>query len=184
MSVGLSERGSSTPASADALLLGGSMSRFGRRRHAGGPHPAHDTTRRNDPPRGRLSAFELSAGEYRALVRVIEHAQARLALAGAGDTDTDTIRNASGAELLPSLRARADAARDRGADGVPMLATEVRHLEAAVVNLESYGGHEAVLCEGYTLLEECEDRQRRARSAHMADGILTLDQRTPPAASR
>lgn len=156
------------------------MSRFGRRRHAGGPHPAHDTTRRSDPPRGRLSAFEVSAGEYRALVRVIEHAQARLALAGAGDTDT--IRNAGGAELLPSLRARAVAARDRGTDGVPMLATEIRHLEAAVVNLESYGGHEAVLCEGYTLLEECEDRQRRARSTHMADGILTLDQRTPPAA--
>lgn len=157
------------------------MSRFGRRGHAGDPHPAPDTAPLDGRPRGYLSAFELSVREYRALVHVIEHARARLTLAGVGDTDT--IRNASGAELLPPLHARAHAARDRGADGVPMLATEIRHLEAAVVNLESYSGHEAVLCEGYALLEQCEDRQRGAQAAHMVDGILTLDQRTPPAAS-
>ncbi|MEV7244727.1 hypothetical protein AB0N92_26275 [Streptomyces sp. NPDC093248] len=64
------------------------------------------------PPDGP-PAFELSLPEYRALVRVIEHAQA--CLVRHSGSDDETIRNASGAELASLLRRRAAAADGQGA---------------------------------------------------------------------
>ncbi|MFF0835348.1 MULTISPECIES: hypothetical protein [unclassified Streptomyces] len=99
-------------------------------------------------------AFGLSVPQYQAVVGVIEHARACLVLRSG--SDAATIHNASGGELASLLHQRASAARARGVREVPMLPGEIRHLEAAVLNLESYGGHETVLCEGYALLEHCE----------------------------
>ncbi|MGW1591433.1 hypothetical protein [Streptomyces sp. NPDC002386] len=132
------------------------------------------------PPDGP-TAFALSLPEYRALVRVIEHAQACLVRHSC--SDDETIRNASGAELASLLRRRAAAADGRGAAGVPMLAREIRHLEAAVVNLESYGGHETVLCEGYALLDRCESLREGAGIARTGEGVINLGSPTPPAAT-
>lgn len=47
--------------------------------------------------------------------------------------------------MLPHLCMRAGVALVWSAAGVLMLVSEIRHVEAAVVNLESYGGHETVL---------------------------------------
>ncbi|MEW2256878.1 hypothetical protein [Streptomyces sp. NPDC047869] len=63
---------------------------------------------------------------------------------------------------------------------MPMLAREIRHLEAAVVNLESYGGHETVLCEGYALLERCEALKEGAGAARVHEGVITLGSHTAP----
>ncbi|MFD7242354.1 hypothetical protein [Streptomyces massasporeus] len=108
---------------------------------------------------------------------MIEHA--RQCLEADSDADPQTIRNASGAELLPLLYARAGAALACGADGVPMLVCEIRHVEAAVVNLQSYGGHESVLCEGHALLERFAVRGKQARTGRTVDGVLRLPRPTP-----
>jgi len=157
------------------------MQRFGARRRTRVPDPATGATRPEGRPTDGLPAFELSLPEYRTLVRVIEHAQACLVLRSG--SDAETIRNASGAELTPLLHQRAADSHARGADGLPMLACEIRHLEAAVLNLESYGGHETVLCEGYALLERCETLEEDAQTARMTEGVLSLGRHTPPAAS-
>ncbi|MFD0542947.1 hypothetical protein ACFQ1B_07060 [Streptomyces mexicanus] len=106
---------------------------------------------------------------------MIRHA--RELLETEADTDPETLRNASGAELLPLLRSRARAALASGADGVPMLVYEIRHVEAAVVNLASYGGHETVLCEGHALLDRLAAHARQARRGRSVDGVLTLPRR-------
>ncbi|GGW81628.1 hypothetical protein GCM10010503_68660 [Streptomyces lucensis JCM 4490] len=158
------------------------MSGFGRRRRTDAPDPAAGAVAAAGPAADGSLAFELPPPHYEALVRVIEHAHACLTLRSG--SDAGTIRNAAGAELLPLLRPRADAARARGAGGVPVLVCEIRHLEAAVVNLESYGGHETVLCEGYALLERCVALRDSAHAARVVDGVLTLGRRTPPPAGR
>ncbi|MER5834934.1 hypothetical protein ABT116_29885 [Streptomyces sp. NPDC002130] len=124
-----------------------------------------------------LLAFEITRADFQALTRVIEHARERLeAESGA---DRQTIRNASGEELLPLLYSRAGAAIACDGDGVPMLVCEIRHLDAAVVNLESYGGHETILCEGHTLLERFAVLSKQTRAALTVDGILRLPRSTP-----
>ncbi|MFE5402750.1 hypothetical protein ACFQ9Z_15470 [Streptomyces sp. NPDC056580] len=115
---------------------------------------ARRRTKASGPAGESPPAFELSLPEYQAVLRVIEHARACLVLRSG--SDAATIHNASGAELASLLHQRASAASARGVCEVPMLAGEIRHLEAAVLNLESYGGHETVLCDGYALLERCE----------------------------
>ncbi|MEU1707832.1 hypothetical protein ABZ478_21000 [Streptomyces sp. NPDC005706] len=157
------------------------MRGFGARRRTRVPGSPTGATLPEGRPTDRLPAFELSLPEYRALVRVIEHAHACLVLRG--DCDAETVRNASGAELAPLLRQRAAATDGQGGGGVPMLAREIRHLEAAVVNLESYGGHETVLCEGYALLERCESLKEGDRTARVHEGVITLGSHTPPAAT-
>ncbi|MFB8247590.1 hypothetical protein ACFC5X_21410 [Streptomyces sp. NPDC055952] len=117
-------------------------------------------------------AFELAHADYQMLTRVIEHARERLE--SAGDADARTIRNASGAEVLPVLYARAGAALASGAEGVPMLVSEIRHVEAAVLNLQSYGGHETVLCEGHSLLQRLAVLAQEARTGRTVDGVLRL----------
>ncbi|MFI9810144.1 hypothetical protein ACIHEJ_38625 [Streptomyces sp. NPDC052301] len=124
------------------------------------------------PQPAGLLAMELSTVDYQALVRVIEHAQS--CLEAHSDSDAATIRSAGGAELLPLLYPRAGLALARGVGNVPLLESEIRHVEAAVINLESYGGHETVLCEGYGLLRRLTELTTRAREAHVQDGVLTL----------
>ncbi|MGW3989940.1 hypothetical protein [Streptomyces sp. NPDC004830] len=103
---------------------------------------------------------------------MIEHARQRLE--ADSDADAQTIGNASGAELLPLLHARAAAVPASGAAGVPMLVSEIRHVEAAVINLQSYGGHETVLCDGHSLLERLAVLAREARTGRIVDGVLRL----------
>ncbi|MFD7996249.1 hypothetical protein [Streptomyces mexicanus] len=136
-----------------------------RRGSAPAPHGQHDL------------AFALTPTEFRTLIRVIRHARERLETEA--DTDPETLRNASGAELLPLVRSRARAALASGADGVPMLVSEIRHVEAAVVNLASYGGHETVLCEGHALLDRLAAHARQARRGRSVDGVLTLPPSSP-----
>ncbi|MEU3838829.1 hypothetical protein AB0E88_02130 [Streptomyces sp. NPDC028635] len=121
---------------------------------------------------------ELSHSDFRSLVRVIEHA--RTQLEEAGDSDAETIGNASGADLLSLLYPRVGTAVARGC-GVALLVSEIRHLEAAVVNLETYGGHETALIEGYALLERLDALRGEATTAQLVDGILTLPQPAPHA---
>ncbi|WP_307825685.1 hypothetical protein [Streptomyces sp. MBT33] len=138
--------------------------------------------RRRDEPasdfRDADVAIELSQADFRILVRVIEHARERME--AVGGSDTDTIRNASGVELLPMLYPRVGTAVARG-HAVAMLVSEIRHVEAAVINLESYGGHETVLVEGYALLKRLTALKEWARVAETVDGILTLPRPAPHA---
>lgn len=76
--------------------------------------------------------------------------------------------------LPPLLYPRAGLALAWGCAGVPMLVSEIQHGEAAVINLESYGGHETVLCEGYGLLERPDELKGRAQQAQTVDGVLVL----------
>ncbi|MEU4038498.1 hypothetical protein [Streptomyces collinus] len=122
-------------------------------------------------------AIELTPADFQVLVRVIEHA--RLCLEAHSGSDAVTIRNASGAELPPLLYPRAGLALAWGCTGVPMLVSEIQHVEAAVINLESYGGHETVLCEGYSLLERLDELKGRAQQARTVDGVLVLGARPP-----
>ena len=137
--------------------------------------------RRDEPvsdARDTPVAFALSQTDFRTLVRVVEHARERME--ATGGSDADTIRNASGAELLPVLYPRVGTAVARG-HGVAMLVSEIRHVEAAVINLESYGGHETVLVEGYALLKRLATLKEQAAAAETVDGILTLPPPTPRA---
>lgn len=136
---------------------------WGRRRRESAPAPRAGTDQ---------LAFELARIDFQLLTRVIEHARQRLETES--DADAQTIRNASGAELLPVLYARAGAALASGAEGVPMLVSEIRHVEAAVINLQSYGGHETVLCEGHSLLQRLAALAREARTGRTVDGVLRL----------
>ncbi|CAL9545632.1 hypothetical protein [Streptomyces sp. enrichment culture] len=96
-------------------------------------------------------AFEIGAAELCALERVARHAEERLReLSGSPDR---IVTAASAAGLVEVLHGRARTARALGRAGVPLLVEEIGAVEAAVLNLESYGGHEAVLCEGYALLD-------------------------------
>jgi hypothetical protein len=148
--------------------LGASVAWFSRRRRI---EPVPE-------PHGEPLAVELSQSDFRTLVQVIEHARERLeAVSG---SDADTIRNASGAELLPVLYPRVGTAVARGCP-VAMLVSEIQYLEAAVVNLESYGGHETALVEGYALLERLERLKGLAKAAERVDGILTLPRPMPHA---
>ncbi|EDY55485.1 conserved hypothetical protein [Streptomyces sviceus ATCC 29083] len=123
-------------------------------------------------------AIGLTQADFQCLVRVIEHARERLE--DAEDSTPETVRNASGAELLSLLYPRVGTAVAHDCD-VAMLASEIRYLEAAVVNLESYGGHQSVLCEGYTLLERIDSLRSDERQAQLIDGILTLPRSAPRA---
>ncbi|MEV0299837.1 hypothetical protein [Streptomyces prasinus] len=64
-----------------------------------------------------------------------------------------------------------------------MLITEIGQVEAAVLNLESYAGHEAVLCLGYALLQELETRRDACRSLCLVDGVWAITDETGESAS-
>ncbi|MFJ6571200.1 hypothetical protein ACIQNU_27675 [Streptomyces sp. NPDC091292] len=111
------------------------------------------------------------------LVEIFEHAHAQIAKLS--DADRETLANASGVILIPSLYARAGLAAIQRRDGIPLLVSEVGLLEAAVTNLESYEGHEAILCAGYELLEIFTNRANRkkknANPLRYVHGILVFE---------
>jgi hypothetical protein len=117
-------------------------------------------------------AFEITMDELRAIERVTLHARAQLrALSG---SSAATIAEASGSPLVPVLYERAGAAHALGRSGIPMLVSEIGHVETAVINLESYAGHEAVLAEGYTLLNRLAFLTGQARVGQEIGGVVTL----------
>ncbi|MEV0642312.1 hypothetical protein AB0I77_46850 [Streptomyces sp. NPDC050619] len=117
-------------------------------------------------------ALAISIREVVALVEVLEHAHVQIARLS--DADERVISNASGSLLIPTLYARAGLAASWGRDRIPLLASEVGLLEAAVVNLESYEGNEVVLCSGYELLEVLATRKQEPRSLRHIHGILAF----------
>ncbi|QIJ62807.1 hypothetical protein [Streptomyces sp. JB150] len=122
-------------------------------------------------PRPQL-AFEITMDELRAIERVTLHARAQLRALSGGSAAT--IADASGSPLVPALHERAGAAHALGRPGIPMLVSEIGHVEAAVLNLESYAGHEAVLAEGYTLLKRLAFLTGQARVGQEIGGVVTL----------
>ncbi|MGW0822153.1 hypothetical protein [Streptomyces sp. NPDC002845] len=123
------------------------------------------------------SAFEITADELRTIERVTFHARAQLRRLS--DSSASTITDASGSALVPVLHERAGAAHALGSPGIPMLVSEITHVEAAVLNLESYDGHETVLCEGYTLLNRLAFLKGHARVTQEIGGVVTLPGETP-----
>ncbi|MFJ3671064.1 hypothetical protein ACIPSE_31840 [Streptomyces sp. NPDC090106] len=103
---------------------------------------------------------------------VVDHAYAQLM--SLSDADQDVIANASGTVLLPELYARSGWAALRDADVIPLLVDEIGQLEAAVLNLESYGGHEVALVAGYGLLESFGGRDRNVHPLHRVHGVLAF----------
>ncbi|MCQ4202200.1 hypothetical protein ACFW6Q_19585 [Streptomyces sp. NPDC058737] len=126
---------------------------------------------------GELRAFGLSQREIQAVARLIGHTHHLLAQRSG--SDDDTLRNASGAELLSLLYPRIGLVIARGGSGAAMRVAEIRHVEAAILNLESYGGHETVLCEGYALLARLEELAGEACEAQLVDGVLALPGQAP-----
>ncbi|KUL43774.1 hypothetical protein [Streptomyces regalis] len=117
-------------------------------------------------------AFEITMDELRAIERVTFHARTRLR--ELSDSPASTVIDASGSALVPVLYERAGAAHALGSSGIPMLVSEITNVEAAVLNLESYAGHEVVLCEGYTLLNRFAFLKGQARVTQEIGGVVTL----------
>jgi hypothetical protein len=114
----------------------------------------------------------ISIREMVALVEIFEHAH--IQIAELSEANRKTISSASGSALIPSLYARAGLASSGGRGGIPLLASEVGLLEAAVINLESYEGNEVVLCAGYELLDSFAHRMRNVYPLSRTHGILTF----------
>jgi len=154
--------------------------RLWKRRRPNGPNGEGDGVgARVEGPAEGLRAFAVGQDDILTIARVIGHAE-ELLTAHSG-SDRETIRNASGAELLSLLYPRIGLVIARGGSGAPMQVSEIRHLEAAIINLESYGGHETVLCDGYALLARLRARSGETRAARTEDGILTLPDPAPRA---
>jgi hypothetical protein len=117
-------------------------------------------------------AFEITMDELRMIERVTRHARARLR--ELSDSSESTITNGSGSALVPVLYERAGAADALGRSGIPMLIGEIAQVEAAVLNLESYAGHETVLCDGYSLLNRLAFLKGRVRVTQEIAGVVTL----------
>ncbi|MFD5425272.1 hypothetical protein [Streptomyces sp. NPDC127084] len=115
-----------------------------------------------------------------ALVETFEYAHAQIAVRS--DADDETIAKASGSLLIPALYARAGFAAGRQSDRIPLLVSELGSLEAAVLNLESYGGHEAALCVGYGMLDSLGKREAGTGNLRSVHGILAFaDEAADPA---
>lgn len=84
-------------------------------------------------------AIPITILEMVSLIGIFEHAQIRIS--ALSDVDRKTIASASGSTLIPSLYARAGLASSRGRDGIPLLASEIGLLEAAVINELFQSGH-------------------------------------------
>jgi hypothetical protein len=117
-------------------------------------------------------AFAITMDELGSIERVTLHARTQLRkLSG---SSSSTVIDASGSALVPVLYERAGAADALGQSGIPMLVSEIAHVEAAVVNLESYDGHEVELCEGYALLNRLAFLKGQARVTQEIGGVVTL----------
>ncbi|MER5210448.1 hypothetical protein ABT063_07700 [Streptomyces sp. NPDC002838] len=142
------------------------MSIFGRRSKRAAGRAASDAAPQPPP------AFAITMDELPSIERVTFHARAQLRkLSG---SSASTVIDASGSALVPVLYERAGAAHALGHSGIPMLVSEIAHVEAAVVNLESYDGHEVVLVEGYTLLNRLAFLKGQARVTQEIGGVVTL----------
>ncbi|MFE9313332.1 hypothetical protein ACFYM5_38105 [Streptomyces sp. NPDC006706] len=106
------------------------------------------------------------------LIELFEHACTQIT--ELSDADKETIANASGSTLIPALYARAGLASSRHRDNIPLLASELGLLEAAVINLESYEGSEVMLCVGYELLDSFAHRKRNTYPLRRIHGILSF----------
>ncbi|MFD4613728.1 hypothetical protein [Streptomyces sp. NPDC058440] len=106
------------------------------------------------------------------LVEIFEYAHAQIA--ELSSADEKTIASASGSALIPALYARAGLASSQLRDDLPLLTGELRLLEAAVINLESYEGSEVMLCTGYELLDSFTQRRRNVHPLRLVHGILSF----------
>lgn len=131
-----------------------------RRDEASAPATSHQDSR----------AIPITFGETDALVAVFEHAYTRIR--ALSDADAQTLARASGSALIPVLYARVGLASCRRRSVIPLLTEELSALEAAVVNLQSYGGNEVVLCTGHDLLDEFSGRRENTRPLSYEHGIL------------
>lgn len=143
------------------------MSIFGRRSKRAARRAASVDAPQLPPP-----AFAITMDELRSIERVTLHARAQLRKLS--DSSAATVIDASGSALVPLLYERAGAAQALGHSGIPMHVSEIAHVEAAVLNLESYAGHEVVLCEGYTLLNRLAFLKGQARVTQEIGGVVTL----------
>ncbi|WP_158697838.1 hypothetical protein [Streptomyces prunicolor] len=135
-----------------------------RRRNREQPHePFTPTT---------SGAIAIAIQEIVTVIEILEHAHSQIT--ELSDASNETISSASGSTLIPSLYARAGLASINGRHDIPLLASEISLLEAAVINLESYDGNETVLCAGYELLDNFTYRRRNADPLSSVHGILTF----------
>ncbi|WP_338673944.1 hypothetical protein V1460_13370 [Streptomyces sp. SCSIO 30461] len=123
-------------------------------------------------PPDASNAIAITLREVVALVETFEYAHAQIAMRS--DADDHTVAKASGSHLIPALYARAGFAAGRESDRIPLLVSELGSLEAAVLNLESYGGHEAELCLGYGMLDSLGNREAGAGLLRSVHGILAF----------
>ncbi|MFF9109937.1 hypothetical protein [Streptomyces sp. NPDC014805] len=118
-------------------------------------------------------ALALTAAELADLLQVLDHAREQIT--ELSKADADTVAAASGSALIPVLCARAGIAALRGHGSIPLLAPEAGLLEAAVLNLQSYQGNEAVLCTGHALLDALDRREHVTGRLVVVHGILAFD---------
>ncbi|MER5555747.1 hypothetical protein ABT001_29445 [Streptomyces sp. NPDC002793] len=124
-----------------------------------------------EPP---TSALSISVSEAKHLIEVLRHAGAQISELTRGDVDEGWVAEASGSALIASFYARIGLSVTRGSDAVPVLTREIGQLEAAVLNLESYEGHEVILCLGYELLQKLESRKDACRALCLVDGVWAI----------
>ncbi|MFI2423921.1 hypothetical protein ACH5A7_07410 [Streptomyces sp. NPDC018955] len=128
-------------------------------------------------------ALQISINETKDLIEVLRHARTQITELTRGDAHQELVAKASGSALISSLYARIGLAVVRGKDAVPVLITEIGQVEAAVLNLESYDGHEVVLCLGHALLQRLETRRDAYRSLCLVDGVWAITDETGESAS-
>jgi hypothetical protein len=117
-------------------------------------------------------AIAITIEEIATLADIFQHAHARIF--DLSDADEETVASASGSVLMPSLFARAGLASIQDNHSIPLLVDEIGLLEAAVINLESYGGNEVVLVAGYTLLDEFAKRTINDHPLRHVHGVLAF----------
>ncbi|MFI5567462.1 hypothetical protein ACIA6T_08895 [Streptomyces sp. NPDC051740] len=127
-------------------------------------------------------ALQVSINEAKDLIEVLRHAQTQI-VELTRDADQELVARAGGSDLIASIYARIGLTVVQGRDAVPILVTEIGQVEAAVLNLESYEGHEVVLCLGYALLQNLESRKSSWRSPTLVDGIWAITNETGESAN-
>jgi hypothetical protein len=119
-------------------------------------------------------ALQISISEAKDLIEVLRHTRVRIREASRDDIDQELVAKASGSALLSALYARIGLTVTQQGDAVPILINEIGQVEAAVLNLESYGGHEVFLCLGYALLQELDTRKVACRPLRLIDGVWAI----------
>ncbi|MFE9724532.1 hypothetical protein ACFYQ5_13340 [Streptomyces sp. NPDC005794] len=138
------------------------------------------TVRADEPP---PLAVPININEAKDLIEVLRHARTQIAKLTREDVDQERVTQAGGSALIASLYARIGLTFTRGGGTVPVLITEIGQVEAAVLNLESYDGHEVILCLGYALLQKLENRKGACQSLCLVDGVWAIADETGESAS-